>query len=95
MDELNILDGRHWKYIDCHNSAFRAGFFRGVLRPASGAGTDINATTRQQMIECFKGLPEEELEAILGKNAVELYDLDGAACRALADKIGPEKALFA
>lgn len=52
-------------------------------------------TTRQQMIECFKGLPEEELEAILGKNAVELYDLDGAACRALADKIGPEKALFA
>lgn len=50
--------------------------------------------TRDQMIECFKGLPEHELDRILGMNAVEFYGLDLERCRKIADRIGPEKSIF-
>jgi predicted TIM-barrel fold metal-dependent hydrolase len=34
-------------------------------------------------------LPEHEVRAMVGTNAVEIYGLDGDALRAVADKIGP------
>lgn len=51
--------------------------------------------TRQKLLECFRGVPEAELEPLFGANAVSVYDLDAAALRAVADRIGPEKSLFA
>lgn len=37
----------------------------------------------------FHGVPEDETASILGENAVRFFDLDPAALRALADRIGP------
>jgi predicted TIM-barrel fold metal-dependent hydrolase len=51
--------------------------------------------TAQQMCDSLRGLTEKELEAVLGANAVELYDLDRDALEALAARIGPSRAAFA
>lgn len=51
--------------------------------------------TRQMMVEVFKGLPESEIAAMLGGNALEFYGFDAAALGAIAARIGPEKSLFA
>ena len=51
--------------------------------------------TKDQMIECFKGMPEKELDKVFGYNAVDFYNLDLDKCLGIAKKIGPEKSIFA
>ena len=50
--------------------------------------------TREKMLQYMKGIPEVELEQLLGSNALACYELDGVALRELAGRIGPEKSLF-
>ncbi len=50
--------------------------------------------TRKMMIETFHGLPDDEIEAMLGGNAVEFYGLDLDKLNRLAERIGPEKSWF-
>jgi predicted TIM-barrel fold metal-dependent hydrolase len=47
--------------------------------------------TREQITESFIGLPETELEAMLGGNAIRFYGFDEAKLRPIADKVGPTK----
>ena len=51
--------------------------------------------TREQQVETFRGLPEDEIAAMLGGNAVAFYGLDAEKLTPLAARIGPEKKLFA
>ncbi len=51
--------------------------------------------TREQMVGTFKGLPEDEVAAMLGGNAVDLYGFDAEKLAPLVAQIGPEKNLFA
>lgn len=51
-------------------------------------------TTRDQMIDTFRGLPEHELAAMLGANAARLYGFDTEKLRPLVARIGPEKCSF-
>jgi predicted TIM-barrel fold metal-dependent hydrolase len=50
--------------------------------------------TPEKMQECFAGIPEAELDRILGLNAIEFYGLDYNKCKAIADRIGPAKSQF-
>jgi predicted TIM-barrel fold metal-dependent hydrolase len=50
--------------------------------------------TRQQMFDSLHGVPDDELTAILGGNAVEFYGLDAEKLAPLVARIGPEKSLF-
>jgi predicted TIM-barrel fold metal-dependent hydrolase len=50
--------------------------------------------TRQQQIDSFRGMPEEEVVAILGGNAVDFYGLDVEKLAPIAARIGPEKGIF-
>jgi predicted TIM-barrel fold metal-dependent hydrolase len=50
--------------------------------------------TRQQQLTALHGIPEDELEAILGGNAVEFYGLDVEKLAPLAARIGPERESF-
>ncbi len=50
--------------------------------------------TKRAMIETFHGLPESDLEAMLGGNLAELFDFDVEKLAPIVDKIGPEKSLF-
>jgi hypothetical protein len=50
--------------------------------------------TRKQQIDSLHGIPEAELEAMLGGNAVEFYSLDAEKLAPLAARIGPEKKSF-
>ncbi len=50
--------------------------------------------TREQQLETFSGLPEPEISAMLGGNAVEFYGLDPGKLNPIAARIGPEKSLF-
>jgi predicted TIM-barrel fold metal-dependent hydrolase len=50
--------------------------------------------TREQMIETFKGVPENELRAMLGGNAVRVYGFDMDALAPIAERIGPELSAF-
>jgi predicted TIM-barrel fold metal-dependent hydrolase len=45
--------------------------------------------TGKQITESFIGLPENEIKAMLGGNAVEFYGFDEAKLRPIADRIGP------
>ena len=51
--------------------------------------------TREQMTETFRGLPDDEVTAMLGGNAIRFYGLDEKALTEVARKIGPEKSEFA
>ncbi len=51
--------------------------------------------THEQRIETFQGLPEAEIEAMLGGNAVRFYGFDAEKLAPLVAKIGPEKKAFA
>jgi len=51
--------------------------------------------TREALHETFDGVPEPELRAILGANAVRLYGLDGERLRRVAARIGPRPEDFA
>ena len=50
--------------------------------------------TRQQMVESFHGVPEDELAAMLGGNAARVYGFDVEKLAPLVARIGPEKAMF-
>jgi predicted TIM-barrel fold metal-dependent hydrolase len=50
--------------------------------------------TREQMIESFRGTPEDELAAMLGGNAARVYGFDTEKLAPLVARIGPEKSLF-
>ena len=51
--------------------------------------------TAQRMREAFRGLPEEDVAAMLGGNALAFYDLDAAGLAEVARRVGPPKADFA
>ena len=51
--------------------------------------------TAQRMRETFRGLPEEDVAAMLGGNALAFYDLDAASLAEVARRVGPPKADFA
>jgi predicted TIM-barrel fold metal-dependent hydrolase len=51
--------------------------------------------TREQMIATFRGLPEDEVAAMLGGNAARVYGFDLEKLAPLVAKIGPEKKAFA
>ena len=50
--------------------------------------------TRKMMVETFHGLPEDEIAAMLGGNAVDFYGFDAAALAPLVERIGPERSWF-
>jgi predicted TIM-barrel fold metal-dependent hydrolase len=50
--------------------------------------------TPHQMAVGLTGLPDADLRAVLGLNAVKLFDLDLNAVNAIAAKIGPTRDLF-
>ncbi len=50
--------------------------------------------TREQQLESFHGVPERELEAMLGGNAARVYGFDTGKLAPLAARIGPEKSAF-
>ena len=50
--------------------------------------------TREQMIETFKGLPEDDIAAMLGGNAAEFYGFDTEKLAPIVARIGPEKSAF-
>ena len=50
--------------------------------------------TRKQMIEAFRGVPEDELAAMLGGNAARVYGFDPEKLAPLVARIGPEKGWF-
>ena len=50
--------------------------------------------TREQMQETFRGLPEDEIAAMLGGNAARFYGIDTEKLAPLVARIGPEKSLF-
>ncbi len=50
--------------------------------------------TRKLMIETFHGMPENEIDAMIGGNAVEFYGFDLDKLNPLAERIGPERSWF-
>ena len=50
--------------------------------------------TRKMMQETFLGMPDDDIAALLGGNALRFYGFDEAELRKIADRIGPEKSLF-
>ena len=50
--------------------------------------------TRKMMVETLHGLPEADIEALLGGNAAEFYGIDTQSLAPLVDRIGPERSLF-
>ena len=46
------------------------------------------------MIESFKGLPEDDVEAMLGGNALKFYGFDVDKLKPIAERVGPLKADF-
>lgn len=50
--------------------------------------------TQDQRVETFHGLPEDEIAAMLGGNAVRFYDLDAEKLAPIVGRIGPEKSRF-
>ena len=50
--------------------------------------------THEKMRETMTGVPEAELDAMLGGNAIACYGLDEAPLRAIADRVGPPKSML-
>jgi predicted TIM-barrel fold metal-dependent hydrolase len=50
--------------------------------------------TREQMLETFRGLPDAEIAAMLGGNAIEFYGFDAGKLAPIAARIGPRKSDF-
>jgi predicted TIM-barrel fold metal-dependent hydrolase len=50
--------------------------------------------TREQMLESFRGFPEDEVAAMLGGNAARVYGFDTEKLAPLVARIGPEKSAF-
>jgi predicted TIM-barrel fold metal-dependent hydrolase len=45
--------------------------------------------TREKLHDLMKGIPEEDVRAIVARNAIECYGLDAAQLQPIADRIGP------
>jgi predicted TIM-barrel fold metal-dependent hydrolase len=50
--------------------------------------------TREQMLETFSGLPDDEIAAMLGGTAAALYGFDTEKLAPIVARIGPEKSAF-
>lgn len=50
--------------------------------------------TLDKMIESLGGLPDQDIQKMLGSNAVEIYDVDEDALWAIAKQIGPKRENF-
>ena len=50
--------------------------------------------TKEALHTSLDGLPEKEIEDILGGNAIRFYDLDEAKLTAHAERIGPARGSF-
>jgi predicted TIM-barrel fold metal-dependent hydrolase len=50
--------------------------------------------TREQMLDAFRGLPEDEVAAMLGGNAARVYGFDTGKLAPLVARIGPERSAF-
>lgn len=48
--------------------------------------------TRMRMHETFRGLPEDDVAAMLGGNAISFYGLDAPGLEKIAARVGPAKA---
>ena len=68
----------------------------GLITPPVGLNVFvINSMARDvPMIETFKGLPEDEIAAMLGGNAAEFYGFDTEKLAPIVARIGPEKSAF-
>ena len=51
--------------------------------------------TAPAMLETFKGLPEDDVAAMLGGNAVAFYSMDQAGLTEVAERVGPKRESFA
>lgn len=51
-------------------------------------------STRDQMVQTFHDLPDEEIADILGENAVRFYGFDREALSGVAARVGPARADF-
>lgn len=51
--------------------------------------------TAPQMLDTFRGLPEDEVAAMLGGNAIAFYGLDATGLADVAARVGPPMELFA
>ena len=51
--------------------------------------------TVPKMIETFKGLPDDDIAAMLGGNAIEFYGFDAAKLGQVAERVGPRRTDFA
>tara|TARA_R110002049_G_scaffold31098_9_gene105853 strand:- start:302 stop:1477 length:1176 start_codon:yes stop_codon:yes gene_type:complete len=51
--------------------------------------------TKEKLLDVMSGIPEQELSLILGKNALECYNLDINDLQPIAERIGPLKSDFA
>ena len=51
--------------------------------------------TVAQMVETFRGLPEDDVSAMLGGNAVAFYGMDSAGLAEVASRVGPARSDFA
>jgi predicted TIM-barrel fold metal-dependent hydrolase len=45
--------------------------------------------TRQKLHELVKGIPEDDVRAIVAGNAVNCYGLDACRLQSIADRVGP------
>ena len=46
------------------------------------------------MIETFKGLPEDDVAAMLGGNALAFYGFEETGLTEIANRVGPRRADF-
>ena len=51
--------------------------------------------TKEKLLDVMSGIPEQELSLILGKNALECYNLDINDLQPIAERFGPLKSDFA
>jgi predicted TIM-barrel fold metal-dependent hydrolase len=51
-------------------------------------------TTKKLMFDSFHDLPENEIAAMLGENAIRFFGFDRAKLAAIAERIGPKKSDF-
>ena len=51
--------------------------------------------TVSAMIDTFKGLPEDDIAAMLGGNALAFYGFEEAGITEIANRVGPKRSDFA
>ncbi len=104
-DQLPRLPSEYWAQ-NCYVCASFLAPFEVPLRYECGIpnlmwGTDyphVESTWPDTIVSLrntFAGVPEHEIRAIVGENAVDVYGLDGARLRTIADRIGPTAAEIA